>query len=80
MSQVIIGMDPHKRSATIEVMAGNEAVVGGGRYGTDAAGYAVMPCAVNRPAASELAHELAAWQSVRSGVSRRPYSPAPEDT
>jgi len=28
---VVIGMDPHKRSATIEVMAGDEAVLGGGR-------------------------------------------------
>jgi len=42
MSQVVIGMDPHKRSATIEVMAGDEAVLGGGRYGTDAAGYRSM--------------------------------------
>jgi transposase len=42
MSLVIIGMDPHKRSATIEVMAGDETVVGGGRYGTDAAGYRAM--------------------------------------
>jgi transposase len=39
-------MDPHKRSATIEVMAGDEAVAGGGRYGTDAAGYAAMLAAV----------------------------------
>ena len=31
MSQVIIGMDPHQRSATIEVMTGEETVVGGGR-------------------------------------------------
>jgi hypothetical protein len=37
MSQVVIGMDPHKRTATIEVMAGDEAVVGRGRYATDAA-------------------------------------------
>ena len=42
MSQVIIGMDPHKRSATIEVMTSDETVVGGGRYGTDAAGYRAM--------------------------------------
>jgi transposase len=48
MSQVIIGMDPHKRSATIEVMAGDETVVGGGRYGTDAAGYAAMLAGVRR--------------------------------
>jgi hypothetical protein len=38
MSQVIIGMDPHKRSATIEVMTAYESVAGGGRYGTGAAG------------------------------------------
>ena len=42
MSQVIIGMDPHKRSATIEVMTSDETVVGGGRYGTDVAGYRAM--------------------------------------
>ena len=42
MSQVIIGMDPHKRSATIEVMTSDEAVVGGRRYGTDVAGYRAM--------------------------------------
>jgi transposase len=35
-------MDPHKRSATIEVMAGDEAVLGGGRYATDVAGYRAM--------------------------------------
>jgi hypothetical protein len=42
MGTVVIGMDPHKRSATIEVMAADEGVPGGGRYGTDAAGYAAM--------------------------------------
>jgi transposase len=35
-------MDPHKRSVTIEVMAGDEAILGGGRYGTDEAGFAAM--------------------------------------
>jgi hypothetical protein len=35
-------MDPHKRSATIEVMAGDEAIHGGGRFGTDRDGYATM--------------------------------------
>jgi hypothetical protein len=48
MSQVIIGMDPHKRPATIEVMAAGEVVLGGGRYGTDAAGYAAMLAGVRR--------------------------------
>jgi transposase len=42
MSQVVIGMDPHKRSATIEVMAGDETVAGRGRYTTGAAGYRSM--------------------------------------
>ena len=40
--RVVIGMDPHKRSATIEVMTGEEATVGGGRFATDAEGYAQM--------------------------------------
>ncbi len=42
MSRVVIGMDPHKRTATIEIMAGDEAVAGRGRYATDAAGYRSM--------------------------------------
>ena len=48
MGTVIIGMDPRKRSATIEVMAADETVLGGGRYGTDAAGYAAMLAYVRR--------------------------------
>ncbi|MEV7232097.1 IS110 family transposase [Polymorphospora sp. NPDC051019] len=39
---VVIGMDPHKRSATIEIMAGDETVIGGGRFDTDRDGYAAM--------------------------------------
>jgi transposase len=46
MSAVVIGMDPHKRSATIEVMTSDEAVLGGGRYGTDVPGYRAMRRAV----------------------------------
>src|SRR5262249_39770756 len=42
MNDVVIGMDPHKHSATIEIMAGDESVLGGGRYATDAVGYRVM--------------------------------------
>ena len=48
MSAVVIGMDPHKRSATIEVMTPDEAVLGGGRYGTDVPGYRAMRRAVRR--------------------------------
>ena len=39
---VIIGMDPHKRSATIEVIDERAVVLAAGRYGTDKAGYAGM--------------------------------------
>lgn len=41
-SVVVIGMDPHKRSATIEVMGGDEQILGRGRFDTDAAGYKAM--------------------------------------
>ena len=40
--RVVIGMDPHKRSATIEAMAADEQVLGGGRFGTDPAGFEAM--------------------------------------
>ena len=40
--RVVIGMDPHKRSATIEAMAADEQVLGGGRFGTDPAGFGAM--------------------------------------
>ena len=46
MDAVIIGMDPHKRSATIEVMGGDETVLGRGRYGTHESGYRAMVRAV----------------------------------
>jgi transposase len=42
MAQVIIGVDPHKRSATIEVINQRERVVGQGRFGTDRDGYKAM--------------------------------------
>ena len=39
---MIIGMDPHKRSATIEVIDERGQIHAVGRYGTDKAGYAEM--------------------------------------
>ena len=33
--RVGVGMDPHKRSATIEVMTADETILGGGRFDTD---------------------------------------------
>ena len=42
MEQVIIGVDPHKLSATIEVVDREETMLGSGRFTTDQAGYAAM--------------------------------------
>jgi hypothetical protein len=48
MSGVVIGMDPHKRSATIEVIDDREQVLAQGRYGTDTIGYQEMLVAGRR--------------------------------
>jgi transposase len=45
---VIIGMDPHKRSATIEVIDEQAKVLAAGKYGTDKAGYAQMLAAARK--------------------------------
>jgi len=42
VGRVIIGMDPHKRSATIEVINDREQVLAQGRFGTDRDGYQTM--------------------------------------
>ena len=42
MDRVTIGVDPHKLSATIEVVDHWETVLGSGRFTTDQAGYAAM--------------------------------------
>ncbi|GIH05285.1 IS110 family transposase [Rhizocola hellebori] len=42
MARVIIGMDPHKRSATIEVINDREQVLAQGRFSTDRDGYQTM--------------------------------------
>ena len=42
MEHVIIGVDPHKLSATIEVVNAQEKLLGSGRFTTDRAGYAAM--------------------------------------
>ena len=46
MAKVFIGVDPHKLSATIEVVDEHETVLTAGRFGTDKAGYAAMRKAV----------------------------------
>jgi len=47
-SPVVIGMDPHKRSVTIEVMAADEQVLDKARFATDQAGFAAMLAFVDR--------------------------------
>ena len=42
MEQIVIGVDPHKMSATIEVVDHRETVLGSGRFTTDKVGYAAM--------------------------------------
>ena len=50
--RVVIGMDPHKRSVTIEVMTAEQTTLGGQRFGTDEAGFAAMRRYVSRFAAA----------------------------
>ena len=38
----VIGMDPHKRSATIEVLDDDEQPLMAGRFGTDGEGYRLL--------------------------------------
>jgi transposase len=40
--RVVIGMDPHKRSVTIEIMTSDESILGKGRFGTDREGHDAM--------------------------------------
>jgi hypothetical protein len=42
VTPVIIGVDPHKRSATIEIIDEREHVLHTGRFGTDQDGYRRM--------------------------------------
>jgi hypothetical protein len=42
MGRVVIGMDPHKRAATIEVVDEQEQILAQGRFGTDTDGYQAM--------------------------------------
>src|SRR5687767_12166404 len=42
VARVIIGMDPYKRSATIEIIDDREQILAHGRFGTDRDGYQAM--------------------------------------
>jgi transposase len=52
--RVVIGMDPHKRSVTVEVMARDETVLDRGRFGTDRDGAAAMLRFAGRHVANRL--------------------------
>ena len=43
MGRVIVGVDPHKKSVTIEAVDEHGTVLATGRFGTDSGGYRVMP-------------------------------------
>jgi hypothetical protein len=45
MARVFIGVEPHKLSATIEVIDDKEMVLATGRFTTDKAGYGRSACA-----------------------------------
>ena len=42
MTKAFIGLDPHKLSATIEVVDDRESVLAKGRFATDKVGYSAM--------------------------------------
>jgi hypothetical protein len=48
MARVVMGVDPHKRSATIEIINQRERTVGRSRHGTDTSGYQAMLAAGRR--------------------------------
>jgi transposase len=48
VAAVVIGVDPHKLSATMEVLNEQEKVLGGGRFGTDQDGYRQLLTAARR--------------------------------
>ena len=72
MGRVVIGMDPHKRSATIEVIDDREKILAQGRYGTDTAGYQQMLAAGRR-----FPDRVWAWRAVRESVGISPSGWSP---
>jgi transposase len=85
LSGVVVGRDPHKRSVTIEVMKSDEAVLGGGRFGTDPNGFAALRRYVSRfpdrvwaiEGCSGIGHHVVArLLAAGEGVIDVPWSPA----
>jgi hypothetical protein len=72
VGRVVIGMDPHKRSATIEVLDKDEQPLMAGRFGTDRDGYRLM-LAASRQFRSGYGRSRAArvWAASRATPGRR---------
>lgn len=60
VDEVVIGMDPHKLSATIEVVDGTGSKLGEGRFTTEKTGYAAMKDYVSRLTVRDPAEHRAA--------------------
>jgi hypothetical protein len=56
MTGVIIGVDPHKLSATIEVVDHHGHLLGSGRFTTDRAGYTAMRAGTPPSASTRAPH------------------------
>ncbi len=72
-SRVVIGMDPHKRSVTIEVMTADETIIGDGRFATDEAGFAAMTDYVkrHRPQAEDRVWAVEGCQGIGHHIAMR---------
>jgi transposase len=67
--RVVNGMDPHKRSATIEVMTADENILGTGRFGTDRDGYTAMKTYVKQW--PERIWAIEGWQGIGRHIASR---------
>lgn len=88
-ARVVIGMDPHKWSVTVEVIAADEEVLGGGRYATDRDGFGVMvgfakrwpqrvwaiPAAADQLGHANPVHDAGRVHGTQGGVDRRSSHP-----
>jgi hypothetical protein len=74
VDRVVIGMDPHKRSVTIEVMAADETVLGGQPFGTDRDGYQALLRSSGRRGCGrsrDARPSARTWRTVCSPMARR---------
>jgi hypothetical protein len=75
MGRVVIGMDPHKRSATTEAIDERERVLAKGRFGTDTDGYQQM-----LTAGRKFPDRVWRWKAVRGRSKTSRHRPTPTST